>query len=350
MAGIAAASFAGTALARAAQPPKPRIKVGQIGTGHAHASGKMTTLRQFAEDWEVVGLVEPDAALRERLAADPAYRDVPLLTEEQLLAVPGLQAVVVETAVRDLIPAARRCVAADLHVHVDKPAGESLGEFKSLLDEATSRGRVVQMGYMFRYNPAFLRCFDAVRQGWLGDVFELHAVMSKKVDAASRLRLAEYPGGTMFELGCHLIDAAVAILGPPDNVVSFTRHNHGERDSLADNQLAVLEYPRATASIRSTVLEPHGGERRQFTVCGERGTFDIRPLEPPQLRVSLESAAGPYAAGIHDVPLPPAGGRYDGDFADLAAIVRGEKPADYSPAHDLAVQDAILRASGLAVE
>jgi hypothetical protein len=132
-------------VARAAGGKPARIKVGQIGTGHAHAAGKLETLRKFSDDWEVVGLVEPNADRRAAIESNAVYRDVPLLTEEQLLNTPGLAAVAVETEVRDLVPTARRCVAAGVHVHVDKPGGESLDDFAALLDEATRGGRTVQM-------------------------------------------------------------------------------------------------------------------------------------------------------------------------------------------------------------
>lgn len=346
---LSAAALTGAFAVQAfsAQQPAPRrIKVGQIGTAHAHAQGKMETLRKFAEEYEVVGLVEPDVVRRERLSSLPAYRDVPLVTEEQLFQIPGLQLVAVETAVRDLVPTARRCVAAGLHIHLDKPGGESLEEFRLLLDEATQRKLVVQMGYMLRYNPAIQFLFRALRDGWLGDVFEVHGVISKQVDDGTRRELAQYRGGTMFELGCHLIDVLVKVLGPPDAVRPYTRRTR-TGDDLADNQLAVFEYPRATATIRSSVIEPHGGDRRQFTVCGTEGVIDIRPLEPPRLRLALSRAREGHAAGYQDVDLPKLAGRYDGDFLDLAAVLRGEKVHEYPPAHDLAVQEAVLRASGV---
>jgi hypothetical protein len=42
--------------------------------------------------------------------------------------------------------------------------------------------------------------------------------------------------------------------------------------------------------------------------------------------------------------------RYVADAADIARIIRGEKGAEFSYAHDLAVQETVLRASGLPVE
>jgi hypothetical protein len=41
--------------------------------------------------------------------------------------------------------------------------------------------------------------------------------------------------------------------------------------------------------------------------------------------------------------------RYAADFDDLARVIRGEKAFAWTPAHDLAVQETVLRASGLMV-
>lgn len=330
---------------------KPKIRVGQIGTAHGHAAGKMAALRSLSEEFEVVGVVEPDAARREAARRRSEYRDVPWMTEEQLLNAPGLQAVAVETGVAELVPTARRCVEAGLHVHLDKPAGESLADFAALLDAAGAERRVVQMGYMFRYNPAFEFCFDAVRNGWLGTVLEVHGVMGKKVGDGERRELAAFAGGGMFELGCHLIDAVVTLLGPPAKVTPYTRWTRDDAgDDLADNQLAVLEYPDAVATVRTLLNEPHGGPRRQFVVVGEAGTVEIRPLEPPKLSLALEKPREGFRAGYQEVPLPKVGGRYDGDFLDLAAIIRGEEEPSWTAAHDLAVQTAVLNASGIPAE
>jgi len=341
--------LAGSAYGRAAKPNR-RVKVGQIGTAHAHAAGKMNTFRKLQHDYEVVGVVEPDPQLRRAAEKHSAYRGLKWMTEEELLNTPGLRAVAVETAVRDLVPTAARCVAAGMHLHLDKPAGESLSAYKRLLEEVSRRGLTVQMGYMFRHNPAFQFCFQAVRQRWLGEVFELHGVMSKYIDDDSRRQLAQYAGGTMFELGCHLIDAMVAALGTPEAVTPYIRRTRADRDNLADNALAVFEYSKATCTIRSAVVEVEGQRRRQFVVCGDRGTVDIRPLEPPKVLLALSAPRGGFRRGYQEVELPAMPGRYDGQLLELARVVRGEKQTDYPPAHDLAVHEAILRASGLPVD
>ncbi|MHC4404949.1 MAG: Gfo/Idh/MocA family protein [Planctomycetota bacterium] len=347
LAGVAAEAFTQAGEAPGRGSTGRRVKVGQIGTAHAHAAGKMSTLRKLADDYEVVGVVETNADRRRAAENQSAYRGLEWMTEDELLNHPGLEAVAVETAVDGLVPAAARCIAAGMHIHLDKPAGESLAAFKDVMNEAARRGLTVQMGYMFRNNPAFQFCFRAIREGWLGEVFELHGVISKMVSGEKREQLARFAGGTMFELGCHLIDAMVAALGKPDGVTPFIRKTRPDQDDLADNMLAVFEYPKTTCTIRSAVVEVEGPRRRQFVICGDRGTVDVRPLEPPQLRLTLSEPRGPYRRGAQDVELPAMPGRYDHQLLELARIIRKERASPYLPEHDLAVHESILLASGM---
>lgn len=321
-----------------------RIRIGQIGTGHAHASGKLEAIRELDKQYELVGVVENDPERRRRLGGK--YRGVDLISEEKLLGMPDLQAVAVETEVRHLVPTAARCVDAGVHIHLDKPAGESYEVYKRLLDEATRRNLTVQMGYIYRYHPAFRFCVQAVRDGWLGDIFEIDGVISKTVGPETRKHLAQYKGGSMFELGCHLIDVLVWILGKPQETTAFVRRTRPEEDNLADNQLAVFEYGEATATVRSALIEVYGQRRRQFVVCGDRGTFDLRPLNGASFRLALDRPRGSYSKGYQDVTLPEKPRRYVGDFGDLAAVIRGEKENEFPPQHDLAVHRAVLEGSG----
>ena len=347
--GLACASLAVSPLAVSAQSTKPRIRIGQIGSAHAHASGKMDTMRASA-DFEVVGVVELDERRRAALATSKTYAGVPVMTEEELLNTPGLKAVAVETEVKDLVPTAARCIAAGKHIHLDKPAGESLPALRRLLDDATARKLSMQMGYMLRYNPAIELCRKLIREGALGEIFSIETAFGKIQGDAERRALVPYRGGAMFELGCHVIDSVVAILGRPEKVTPHSRSSSPLKDGFPDNQTAVLEYPSAIATVRSVLVEWDGGARRQFVVCGTKGTMDIRPIEHPEARLTLSAAHGEYKAGKQTLTFPKGRGRYDGDFEDLAKVIRGEKALEFSPAHDLAVHETILRASGLPAE
>lgn len=325
-----------------------KIRIGQIGVGHAHADGKMAVYRE-SPDFEVVGVVEGDPDLRHAAQSRATYRDLKWMTQEQLLNVPGLKAVAVETRVADLLPTAETCINAGMHIHLDKPAGTSLPHYKRILDAAARQHLLVQMGYMYRYNPAVLLMRDFLNKGWLGDPFEVHTVMSKVVSPPSRSGLAEFSGGIMFELGCHITDLVIGVLGEPDSVTAFHQHASSLDDGLEDNMLAVLSYPKALATVKSSAMEVEGFSRRQFTVCGTEGTFHIQPLDRPDAQLALSQNREGYRRNYQTVPFGDYP-RYVGDAADMAKIIRGEKDSDYPYDHDYAVQATILRASGMPLD
>lgn len=202
---------------------------------------------------------------------------------------------------------------------------------------------MVQMGYMYRYNPGVVLLREFLSKGWLGEIFEVHTVMSKVVDPASRKQLAEFRGGIMFELGCHVLDLVIAILGKPKELVAQTQHVSKLDDKLQDNMLALLNYPKALATVKSSAMEVEGGSRRHLTVCGTEGTFHIQPLDSPAAKIALSAARGEFKKGCQDVTFPKYV-RYVDDAADMAKVIRGEKAPDFKPEHDLAVQETLLRA------
>jgi predicted dehydrogenase len=341
----------------AGERPKQRIKIGQIGTGHEHASGKMETFRKLAEHYDVVGIVEADPQRRKKCENTAIYRGVKWMTEEELFNTKGLKAVTVETVVPDLVPTAARCIDAGMHIHLDKPGGEMIGPFKKLLDEAGRRGLTVQLGYIYRNNPAVQFCFRAVREGWLGQIFEVHAVMSRKDSVNYRTWLGQFRGGAMYNFGCHIIDLVVSLLGKPDRVTSCLRQTESDV-KVNDNCLAVFEYPRATATVRTTVVEVEGYQRRQLVVCGDQGTIDIRPLEafatrpkePVKLQMALAVPRDSYQKGYQEIAFPVKVGRYDEQLIELAHIIRGEIANPYPLAHELLVQETLLAACGIPAE
>jgi predicted dehydrogenase len=310
------------------------LRIGQIGTEHAHAGGKMEAIRSLTELWEVVGVTGPKG-----------YEGVKSMTVEELLAVPDLNAVAVETTIEASCEMARRCIEAGKHVHLDKPGALQHAEFKAMRLAAEQKGLTVQMGYMLRYNPAFELLFQAVRDGWLGEITEIDAAMGKLADPSTRQKIGELEGGGLFELGCHVIDAVLTILGKPAAVSAFS--TPAGSDGVKDNQMAVLQYAKATAIIRCNHADPYGGPRRRFNVTGTEGTMEIVPLESGKVNLSLTKARGAYKKGAHAFQLVVPKDRYAAEFIDLAKVVRGEKKLAWDAAHDIAVHETLLRAAGI---
>lgn len=64
----------------------------------------------------------------------------------------------VETEVSILTETAQKHLDAGKLILMDKPASGRLAVFKHLLDTAKEKNLVVQLGYMYRYNPAVQQC------------------------------------------------------------------------------------------------------------------------------------------------------------------------------------------------
>ena len=325
------------------------VKIAQIGIGHNHADATMATLRKFPQFFEVVGVAEDDPAWLSRRRALPCYEGLPFSSEAELLATPGLEAVCIEKDVPDGLTTALRCARLGLHVHMDKPGGEDYAGFRELVETQRRAGKAFQMAYMYRYNPAIRRCLDMARSGELGDIFEIDCQMSTTHSADYRRWLANFKGGDMYIFGSHLIDLVVWMMGEPDKVVPLNMNSFPEEARCIDNGLAVLQYPRATCTVRTTSLEANGYHRRQLVVCGTRGTVEIKPMEnPTKMSVAWRaSSGGPGAPDAREwIDVPDFGGRYDAQLADFARIVRGETENPFGYDHELAVERTLLRACG----
>ncbi len=349
-------TLAGSALALAlprafsAETPGEKIRVGQIGTAHSHASGKMESVRGLPALYEVVGVAEENAARRGRAEKSKAFEGLTFMTEAELLAAPGLRAVLVETTLADSPVAALRALRAGKHIHLDKPGTPTHAAFKAMREEAVQRGLTVQMGYMLRYNPAFELLFRAAREGWLGEITEIDAAMGKLAADGQRANLREHPGNGMTELACHLVDAVVTLLGKPAAVHAFGKATRGPADTLPDNQLAVLEYAKATVTLRCNHADPFGGPRRRFSVAGTKGVMEIEPLESGKATLYLSEPHGEFAKGANKLELKVPSDRYEGEFRDLARVIHSGKPLAWDAAHDIAVHETALRAAGVPVE
>ena len=308
----------------------------------------------MSDIFEIVGVVDDRATQAVRFAGGnlKPYEGLTWMTEDELFAIPGLEAVTVETPNDDLVPTALRCMNRNLAMHVDKPAGSDLKLYRELLMGCQSRKLPFQMGYMFRSNPAFQFCLKAVREKWLGEVFEVQADMSHNYGGDDYQNyLEKIPGGIMFNLGCHLIDFVVSLLGRPERVTSFLKSTPGLPNSILNNGLAIIEYPHATATVRACSREVDGLSHRRLKVCGTKGTIDLCPLErfdgqPLLLEMTLLDGNSEYTAGTHVVNTGIKRDRYKDQLFELAQMLRGELENPYSYEHDYLVHEVSLAASG----
>ena len=323
----------------------------QYGTKHGHAMGKLDAMLASPRV-EVTGVYEPDQERRSQLAAEMAARGGVRWygDEADLLSDTSVVAVAAEGRNDESLPQVERLVDAGKHVWYDKPAGEDWPRWQAVVAAAERRELLIQMGYMFRYHAGFQQIHAWARSGLLGELFAVRAHMSTWIDEAQRVTIGRHRGGIFFDLGGHMLDQVVWLLGRPERVTSFLRQDGAALGaaphSLSDNTVVVLEYEHAQAIVDIAAMESPPAARR-FEVYGTEGSAIIEPFEPePSLRLCLGS--DPSGAGAQHVPLAPQPRQvqYERELQAFLDTIDGKQAADRPVAHELLVQETLLRATG----
>jgi predicted dehydrogenase len=176
----------------------------------------------------------------------------------------------------------------------------------------------------------------------LGELFAVRAHMSTNVELRERTEQSRHLGGILYDLGAHMLDQIVWLLGRPSRISRFLRNDATpELPAYADNTLAVLEFPRALASIDIAAMEPRPTARR-FEVYGTLGSAIVEPFDPVR---TLRLATGD-SERIVSLPVVERQALYDRELAAFVGVVRGERPPDRPPEHELLVQETLLRTTG----
>jgi predicted dehydrogenase len=296
--------------------------------------------------FELAAVCEPDPATRRAKQGLEALRGLPWVSMDELIGDASIDLIVFEGEVGDAVPFGARVLEAGKHLHLEKPPTHRWEPFRDLVELARRRRRLLQLGYLWRFHAGCGQALAAKRAGWLGNVFMIRATINSDRDAAQRAVEARYAGGSMFELGGHMIDRVIAFLGRPRRVTSWLRHDSAVADTLKDNTLAVLEYDKALAVVVSSAMMGGAGPHRSFEVIGADGAFVIQPMEPAAvMKVYLRRAHSPYREGWQEIALPEQA-RYVDDFRELAAAIQENRPLRYSYDHELLLHETLLRASG----
>jgi predicted dehydrogenase len=118
---------------------------------------------------ELVAICDRDPQKVE--AAATAYQVAKTYTDlDQMLAQKQLDGAIVVTNHASHYAVAQRCLAAGLHVVIDKPMTLYAWEAKALVELAQAQGRELLVGYPYNYTPYAIRSREVIQSGALGRV------------------------------------------------------------------------------------------------------------------------------------------------------------------------------------
>jgi predicted dehydrogenase len=132
------------------------IRVGVVGCGMVAQAEHLQNLLQLFDRFRIAALADPSRTVREAMAARYGVRSVHA-DHRSLLDAGGIDAVLVSAPAAAHAEIALASLEAGVHVFVEKPLCITLADADRIVAGRDRAGKVVQVGYMKRFDPAWER-------------------------------------------------------------------------------------------------------------------------------------------------------------------------------------------------
>lgn len=304
----------------------------------------------------VVRVVESAADARAAAAAEAGAGVAVSERFEDALADAQVDAVVLCTPHKahaaQIVAAAR----AGKHVFCEKPLCLSLADAREAVAACGAARVTLGIGHERRFEPAVVDLRRRIADGELGSILQIEANFSQDKFFAlppdNWRRSPEHaPVGPLSATGIHLVDLAVAILGPAETVWARLA-TRGSAFANGDTLGLMLGFGGgANALVSAMLATPFEG---RFAVYGSRGWVEIRDRTHPEnpsgwdvttalrggarstvfvpphasVRANLEAFAG-AVLGVAAYPVPPA--EMLANVAALEAIMQSTRTGRVEP-------------------
>lgn len=292
--------------------------------------------------------------------AEAVQRDLPgvrVVSVEALLADPEIDLVIVATPNDSHAALAERALRGGKHVVVEKPFTLDSAEAARLGALARERGRCLAVFHNRRWDGDFLTVRQLLEQGRLGKLYSFESHFDRyRPQVKKRWKEEEGPGGgTMWDLGAHLVDQALQLFGMPESISADLGRQRPEARAVDWFHL-LLRYRELRVILRSgsVVHEPWP----RFVLQGQADAYIKYGLDPQeeQLKAGLRPGMAGWGAESAErhgrlsrggiVPTVP--GRYEEFYRQLAAAMAGEGPVPVtaeSAGQVIRVLEAALRSA-----
>jgi predicted dehydrogenase len=237
--------------------------------------------------------------------ARSAYSHVEILpsADDLFAAADAHDLVVVAAPNREHVRLGLRAVEAGLHVVVDKPLAASVADGRRLADAASARGVVGSVFHNRRWDGDFLTLRRLVDEGSLGELLRLESRFERwrpEVDSGKWREGGgpEDAGGVLFDLGPHVIDQALELLGPARSVYAEVRTVRPGGMVDDDFFLALEHQSGARSHLWGTMVAAQTGPR--LRVLGTKSAYVKRGLDVQE--AALRAGERPGDPGFGEDP------------------------------------------------
>jgi myo-inositol 2-dehydrogenase / D-chiro-inositol 1-dehydrogenase len=283
------------------------LRIGVIGAG-AMGAAHARALHTEVPGAEVTSVFDADQD-RASLAAGDSDARVEA-SAAALIGADDIDAIVVSSPDFTHAELVSACLRAGKPVLCEKPLALTVEESSSLVEaEAEVGRRLVQVGFMRRYDLGFVALFESLRRKELGGVKLMHCVHRNAVSTTST-NSANLITGSMI----HELDQVRWLL---DDEIETIEVRSPVRDGFADPQLAVLQMRSGVLITVDVFVNAAYGYDVRCEVVGTNGTASVSL--PPLLRTRRD---GHEMATISTDFLVRFGDAYRRELTDWVAAAR----------------------------
>lgn len=195
-------------------------------------------------------------------------------TASEALAATEADVAVVATPNRHHVELTLASMKSGMAVVVDKPLANNAENARLLVDEAKRFGRSLAVFQNRRWDGDFLTVRKLVEEGHLGSVHRLTSRFDRWIPEPEynwRDDDPESGGGLLLDLGSHLVDQAIRLLGPIASVYCELKTLTPDRQSDDDVFVSLAHDSGATSHLYASSLE--GEPTTRFHVSGSKGAY-----------------------------------------------------------------------------
>lgn len=260
---------------------------------------------------------------RQELARSRDPEVVVFSTAEEALAAAEADVAVVATPNRHHVELTLASMKSGMNVVVDKPLANNAEDGRLLVDEAKRFGRSLAVFQNRRWDGDFLTVRKLVEAGRLGSVHRLTSRFDRWVpdpDSNWRDDDPESGGGLLLDLGSHLVDQAIRLLGPIASVYCELKTLTPGRQSDDDVFISLAHNSGATSHLYASSLE--GEPATRFHVSGSSGAYVKEGKDIQEQRLLAGTTVVPGQTG--EEPPQAWGSIFSGSEVESVETVTGD--------------------------
>jgi len=238
------------------RPRRGEIPVGLVGVGGW--GSRYVDILQKSDILDLRVCFDTNKELLQSVCSSVGCLDANSL--EELLAVDGLQSVVIVTPNHWHCEQCIRAIEQGKHVFVEKPLANTVEEAKRICQAAEENNVIVAVGHNVRRRREFRTMKKLIDDGEIGEVIMVEANNSQYVaegrETRWRLSRDTCPGGPLLQLGIHHVDTLHYLFGEIAEVKAFSKEDYlGE---VPDAILSILSLKAGMLAYLGTswVAEP----------------------------------------------------------------------------------------------